>query len=110
MHPGEQPEQGERRRQHRLALHDVQRRRHEQRMQHPEARADQRSAVALRAVIAQARAEDAQQHEQQRAVQQVQHQVRAQEGRGLGGPGARVEQEGQQRERRPVGSATPEVM
>ena len=103
MHPREQPEQRERRGQHRLALHDVQRRRHEQRMQHPQARTDQGGAVARARIVAQAPAEDAQEHEEQRAIQQMQHEVRAQEGRRLGGPIARIDQERQQRYRSPGG-------
>jgi len=96
---GEQAQQHEKRRQHGLALHHVQRRRYEQRRQQPQCRAQHRRACRARALRLEHAAETPQQRRQQRAVDQLQQQVGELEWPRRGRPVARVDQETQQGER-----------
>jgi len=95
-HVADQAKQHERGRQHGLALHDVQRRRHKQRMQQPERGAEQRCERGVARRLAQRCAELAQKAEQQQSIQQVKHDARALERMRIGRPVVGVDQKTQQ--------------
>ena len=108
---GKQAKQAEGHRKHGLALHDIERGRHEQGMQKPCAGREQRDPWATFVVRRQATIQFAQQREQQDAVEQMQEQVGAQERRRIRRPVAGVDKETQKRKRAPrgVGGARGDV-